>query len=66
MINIHPWKIIAIGFLLVLLGFLIPMLMIIHILEASFFLSFLSHGVSVAGLFLGMIGAASYIRLGKK
>jgi len=65
MIRLQPWKIILIGFLLVLLGFLIPFLMVIDIIEANLLLSFLSHGASVAGLFLGLIGAASYVRLGR-
>jgi hypothetical protein len=65
MIRLQPWKIIVIGFLLVLLGFLIPFLMVIDIIEANLLLSFLSHGASVAGLFLGLIGAASYVRLGR-
>jgi hypothetical protein len=66
MIRLQPWKIILIGFLLVLLGFLVPFLMVIDIIEANLLLSFLSHGASVAGLFLGLIGAASYVRLGKR
>lgn len=65
MIRIHPWKIIAIGFVLVLFGFLAPFLMVIKVVEASFLLSFLSHGASVSGLLLGIIGVAMYSRLGK-
>ena len=66
MMHLQPWKIIVIGFLLVLLGFLLPFLMVIDIIEANLLLSFLSHGASVAGLFLGLIGAASYVRLGRR
>ena len=66
MTRLHPWKIIAIGFVLVLFGFLAPFLMVIRVIEASFVLSFLSHGASVAGLLLGIIGAAMYSRLGKR
>lgn len=65
MIRIHPWKIIAIGFVLVLFGFLAPFLMVIKVVKASLLLSFLSHGASVSGLLLGIIGAAMYSRLGK-
>lgn len=60
-----PWKIIALGFILVLLGFLLPMLMIVQVIEASLFLSFVSQAVSVAGLFLGIVGASAYSRMGK-
>ncbi|MBC8262895.1 MAG: hypothetical protein H8E47_02060 [Anaerolineales bacterium] len=65
MIRMHPWKIIAIGFVLVLFGFLAPFLMVLKVIEASFVLSFISHGASVSGLLLGIIGAAMYSRLGK-
>lgn len=66
MMRIHPKKIIAIGFVLVLFGFLAPFLMVIKVIEASYALSFLSYGASVSGLLLGLIGAAWYSRLGKR
>jgi hypothetical protein len=62
MTQIQPWKLIAIGFVLVLLGFLIPMLMVVNVIEAGFLLSFFSHGASISGLFLGLIGSALYVR----
>jgi len=64
--RLRPPEIIALGFVLVLFGFLIPLLMVIKVIETSFLLSFLSHGASVAGLFLGLVGAVSYTRLGKR
>ncbi len=57
----RPLKLVLIGFLLVLLGAVLPFLMVIRVLEASFLLSFISYGASVGGLFLGVIGAASYV-----
>ncbi len=65
MTRFHPGKMIAIGFVLVAFGFIAPLLMVIDVIEASFFLSFLSHGASVSGLLLGIIGSALYSRLGK-
>ena len=62
---LHPLKLIIIGFLLVLFGFIAPLLMVINVIEASFILSFLSHGASISGLLLGLIGAAMYSRQGK-
>ena len=44
-----------------MLGFLIPFLMVMHIIEAGLFLSFLSFAASTVGLFLGLIGAARYV-----
>lgn len=57
----RPLKLVLIGFLLVLLGAVLPFLMVIRVVEASFLLSFISYGASVGGLFLGVIGAASYV-----
>ena len=58
----HPKHMIVIGFILVLSGFLVPLLMVSQVIPASFALGFLSHGASVAGLFLGLVGAAWYTR----
>ncbi|MGB9723096.1 MAG: hypothetical protein ACP5OO_03820 [Chloroflexia bacterium] len=55
-----PWGAIALGFVLVVLGWLGPFLMVIKVIPASFWLSFLSYGLSVLGLFLGIAGASLY------
>ncbi len=65
MITEHPKKIIAIGFVLVLFGFIGPFLMVLKILESSFVLNFLSYGASISGLMLGVIGSATYFRMNK-
>ena len=59
----QPWKLILIGFVLVLFGAVAPFLMVIQVVESSFILSFLSYGASMVGLFLGLIGAALYVRI---
>jgi hypothetical protein len=64
--RIHPLRLILIGFFLVLFGFVGPLLMVLGILETSFALSFLSHGASVGGLFLGLIGTAMYVGTRRK
>lgn len=66
MIGTHPKRIIILGFFLVLFGFVVPFLMVLQIIQTGFLLSFLSYAASIAGLFLGIIGAASYIRLDKR
>lgn len=60
MIRLSSRSILWIGFVLVLLGFLLPLLIVIKVLESTFFLNFFSFIVSVVGLFLGLIGAAQY------
>jgi hypothetical protein len=52
----NPWKLIGIGFVLVLLGFVLPVLMVIDVIQTSLLLSLLSHGASVSGLILGLVG----------
>jgi hypothetical protein len=63
MILEHPRAVILIGFLLVSLGVVLPLLMVLQIVKATFLLSFISYGGSVAGLLLGVVGAASYIKV---
>ena len=53
--------IIIIGFILVLMGFVLPFLMIIHVIESTLFLNFFSFVASMVGVFLGLIGAAMYV-----
>jgi hypothetical protein len=63
----NPLTMIFIGFVLVLLaGIVIPFLMVMHLVETTYFLSFLSFGVSVGGLFMGIIGAAQYVHTKRK
>ena len=55
-----PGFLLGIGVLLMLLGIVLPFLMVIKVLESTFFLNFFSWGASVAGLALGTIGFAMY------
>lgn len=66
MIRLPPWGLILIGFLLVLGGVVLPFLMVIQLLPSTFFLNFFSYGISVLGLFLGVIGASLYVRGSRK
>jgi len=60
-----PRLLLSLGVVLMLSGIILPFLMVIHVLESTFFLNFFSWGASVAGLSLGTIGFAMYSR-GKK
>jgi membrane associated rhomboid family serine protease len=62
MSDASPFQLIALGFLFVFIGFLVPFLMVIGILPAGFILSIISYLASVGGLILGVIGAAFYVR----
>jgi hypothetical protein len=53
---------ILIGGALAITGVILPLLMVIKVLPSTFFLAFFSHGASVSGVFLGIIGAAMVVR----
>ena len=57
-----PRFLLIFGIVLMLLGIILPFLMVIHLLESTFFLNFFSWGASVAGLSFGTIGFAMYSR----
>lgn len=61
-----PRLMVTIGLILMLLGIILPFLMLIHVLESTFFLNFFSWGASVGGLFLGVIGVATWMRTRKE
>jgi hypothetical protein len=55
-----PRRLLGIGVFLMLLGIALPFLMVVQVLESTFFLNFLSWGASVAGLAFGTIGFAMH------
>lgn len=55
-----PRVVLSLGVILLLLGVILPFLMVIQVLESTFFLNFFSWGASVTGLALGTIGFALY------
>jgi hypothetical protein len=65
MITASPIKTILLGFVLCVIGVAVPFLTVLGMIPSNFVLLFLSYAASVGGLFLGIIGAASYIRGGR-
>ena len=61
-----PRLLLALGLFLMILGIVIPFLIVIRVMESTFFLNFFSWGASVAGLFLGIIGVATWVRKRKE
>ena len=57
-----PRLLLSLGLALMLLGIILPFLMVIKVLESTFFLNFFSWGASVAGLSFGTIGFALWSR----
>jgi hypothetical protein len=59
---LRSYRFLVIGFFMVLAGVILPFLMVLRILESTFFLNFFSYTISTLGVFLGIIGTAMYVR----
>ena len=57
----NPRNLLIIGFLMVVVGAVLPFLIVIRLLPSTFLLNFIAYGVSVGGLFLGVLGIAQYV-----
>lgn len=62
----HPWLLMLLGTFGLLAGAILPFLIVLGILTSTFALNFLAFGASVAGLFLGLLGLAEYVRPGRR
>ena len=58
----NPLRLIVIGFVLLLIGAVLPFLMLIGLVESTLFLNFLAVVSSITGLTTGFIGVALYVR----
>lgn len=56
----------VIGALLMIMGVVLPMLMILKMIETTFFLALLSYGSSLMGMFLAFYGLFTYVRIRRK
>jgi hypothetical protein len=66
MSRLQPIQLILIGFTLMIVGWVLPFLMVLQVLASSYALNFFSYAAQISGLFIGIIGAATYVRLKKK
>lgn len=62
----EPRFLLSLGLILLFTGWIIPLLIIMHIIPSTFFLNFVAWGASVSGLFLGFIGVATWTKLRKE
>jgi len=53
-----PRRLVFLGFILMLLGVIFPLLMVMKVLESTFFLNFFSYTLSLLGMILGIVGVA--------
>jgi hypothetical protein len=61
----EPRFLLSLGLILLFTGWIIPLLIIMHIIPSTFFLNFVAWGASVSGLFLGFIGVATWTKMRK-
>jgi hypothetical protein len=64
--SLGPLQTILLGLFLAILGVVLPFLMVLHVIQSTFFLNFFSYGASLVGLILGIIGVSQYVRTKKK
>jgi hypothetical protein len=57
----NSWLLMAISFVLVLAGFLVPFLMLLQVVEPGLVLSFSAHFSSLGGLLLALYRAFDYV-----
>ena len=62
----NPRILLSLGLILLLTGWIIPLLIVMRVIPSTFFLNFISWGASVSGLFLGFIGVATWTKLRKQ
>lgn len=54
-------RFLVIGFFLVLIGAVLPFLIVIGLIESTFLMNFIAYTTSTVGIFLGVIGTATYV-----
>jgi len=62
---ITPKRLFLIAFVFLLLGVVIPFLMVMEVLESTYFLNFFSFIISFIGVIIGVIGSAYYVRINR-
>lgn len=58
-----PKTLIWVGGLLLVVGFVLPLLMVIKILPSTYFLNFLSYGCQLVGMVSAMLGTFSIVKV---
>lgn len=61
-----PIRMLVIGSIMVIAGVVLPLLMVVKVLESTFFLNFFSYIIGIVGTFLGIAGAAMYVKYNRR
>lgn len=66
LIMTSPRFLLSLGLILLLVGWIIPLMIMLRVIPSTFFLNFLGWGSSVAGLFLGFFGGALLVKIDRE
>ena len=56
----------VLGSILLLVGWVIPLLILMNVVASTFMLNFLGWSASVSGLFLGFLGGAMWVKMNRE
>ena len=59
--DINPLILLGVGFVLLVIGWVLPVLMIMQILESTFLLNLIAYSTSFLGLMIGIVGSVMYL-----
>ena len=63
---ISPRFFFILGSILLLIGWFIPLLILMRMIPSTFVLNFIGWSASVSGLFLGFLGGATWVKMNKE
>ena len=64
--KLTPGRIIILGFILSLIGLVLPFLMVLRVIDSTLFLNFAAYLTSVAGLIIGFVGMAIMVKVHRR
>ena len=56
-----PCRLVVIGFLMVVIGAVLPFLMVMRFVQSTFLINFVAYAASTIGIFLCVISVAMYV-----
>lgn len=62
----NPRRLIFIGGALLIIGWILPLLTVLNIIDPSFAVLFVGYGMSVAGLVTGLVGVYTYFPFSRR
>jgi len=65
MTKLSPFQLVLLGFVLLVIGFILPFLMVLQLLESTLLLNFVAYLASLFGLIIGLIGIVTHVQARK-